>query len=83
MPSVSSSTARLSQLREWSLANVESVKADLLGGTDTLNYSTTVAGVTINLAAGTASGFTSIGGIENVTGGSGNDTALRYLPNVN
>ena len=28
----------------------------------------------VNLAAGSASGFTSIAGIENVTGGSGNDT---------
>jgi Ca2+-binding RTX toxin-like protein len=30
--------------------------------------------VAVNLAAGTASGFASIAGIENVTGGSGNDT---------
>ena len=33
----------------------------------------TTSGVTVNLALGTASGFTSIAGIERVTGGSGDD----------
>ena len=45
-----------------------------LAGTDTLTYAGTTANVTVNLATGSASGFTSIAGIENVVGGSGNDT---------
>jgi Ca2+-binding RTX toxin-like protein len=51
------------------------VSADLLAGTDTLSYAGTTAAsaVTVNLATGTASGFTTIAGIENVTGGQGND----------
>ncbi|HEX2842573.1 peroxidase family protein [Hyphomicrobium sp.] len=54
-------------------ADIEQVVADLAGGADTLAYTTTSA-VTVDLAAGTASGFTRIANIENVTGGSGNDT---------
>ena len=50
-------------------ADVESVTADLAGGTgDALVYSATSAAVTVDLGAGTASGFTSIANIENVTG---------------
>jgi Ca2+-binding RTX toxin-like protein len=62
------------------IANVESVTADLLDGIDTLTYDLdgnafiTTANVTVNLGLGTASGFTSVLGIENVEGGSGNDT---------
>jgi Ca2+-binding RTX toxin-like protein len=52
---------------------VESVTADLGAGTDTLTY-TAPGGVTVNLALGTASGFTSIANIENVTGNGGADT---------
>ena len=59
-----------------SLANVETITADLLAGADTLTYSTTTAAVAVNLAAGTASGFSSIAGIENVTGGTGNDVLI-------
>ena len=40
-----------------SLINVENVTADLLGGTDVLNYGTTTANVSVNLGAHTASGF--------------------------
>jgi Ca2+-binding RTX toxin-like protein len=54
--------------------NVEAVTAGLLGGIDRLSYAGSTADVTVNLAAGTASGFASLAGIENVTGGSGNDT---------
>lgn len=54
-------------------ASVEQVKSDLLAGTDTLAYTSTAA-VSVNLSAGTASGFTSIVNIENVEGGSGGDT---------
>jgi Ca2+-binding RTX toxin-like protein len=57
------------------VAEIERVNADLLGGSDALSYGTgTTAAVSVNLAAGSASGFTSIAGIENVTGGSGADT---------
>ena len=64
----------LTQFQGGAISNVESVTADLLGINDTLNYGITAADVTVNLATGTASGFTSITNIENVTGGSGADT---------
>ncbi|MEQ1610313.1 MAG: peroxidase family protein [Hyphomonadaceae bacterium] len=55
-------------------AGVESVTANLLGGAnDTLAY-TAPGGVSVDLAAGTASGFTSIANIENVNGNGGADT---------
>ncbi len=58
-----------------SIVNVEQFTADLLGGTDTISYSPdTTVGVTVDLGAGTASGFLSIAGIENANGSSGNDT---------
>src|SRR4029077_1755491 len=49
-------------------------------GTDTADYSSATQGISVDLAAGTASG-PEIGndtliGIENVVGGSGNDTLL-------
>ena len=53
------------------VTNVESVTADLGAGADTLTY--TGSGVTVNLGLGSASGFTSIAGIENVTGNGGID----------
>jgi Ca2+-binding RTX toxin-like protein len=46
----------------------------MLAGTDTLTYAGSLASVTVNLLTGTASGFSSIANIENVTGGTGNDT---------
>jgi Ca2+-binding RTX toxin-like protein len=64
------------------MVNVEQVVADLLGGTDSLLYTTTAA-VTVNLGLGTASGFTRIAGIENVLGGSGNDTLVGAAGVVN
>ena len=57
--------------------NVEQYSVDGLGNTaagDTLDYTGTTSAVTVNLGAGAATGFTSMAGIENVTGGSGNDT---------
>ncbi len=45
-----------------------------VGGTNTLNYSAYTTAVTVNLAAGTATGTTGISNIQNITGGSGNDT---------
>ena len=58
------------------VVNVESITADLLGGVDTLNYAGTSADVVIDLSNNSASGFTSITGIENGTGGNGNDTLI-------
>ncbi len=55
------------------LTSVESVTANLLAGIDTLSYAGTTAVVTVNLQVGSASGFTSIVGVENVTGGSAAD----------
>jgi Ca2+-binding RTX toxin-like protein len=56
------------------VANVESVILDLWWPVeDTLDYAGTTEGVTVNLATGTATGFTSIAGVEYVSGGSGND----------
>ena len=47
--------------------------ADLLGGTDTLRFRAASAAVTVDLAGATASGFGSLAGIENVTGGGSGD----------
>jgi Ca2+-binding RTX toxin-like protein len=58
------------------VVNVESITVDLLAGTDTLNYGSTSASVQVDLSAGTATGFASIAGIENVTGGTGNDILI-------
>ncbi|MBC7736174.1 MAG: heme peroxidase, partial [Candidatus Saccharibacteria bacterium] len=57
------------------ITGVEAITMDLLGGTDLLSYSAaTATGVSINLTAGTASGFASIANIENATGSTLNDT---------
>jgi len=66
----------LTQVAGNSVTNVESATADMLGGTDILNYTGTTSGVSVDLGAGTATGFTSIAGIEQVVGGSGNDTLI-------
>src|SRR6185503_7651527 len=63
----------LTGLELGTVTSVEAIAADLLGGTDRLSYAGSTADVTVNLAAGTASGFAAIAGIDNVTGGSGND----------
>ncbi len=55
------------------LVSIEAINLDMAGGTDWLIYNSS-AGVTVNLGAGTATGFTSIASIENVIGGSGGDT---------
>ncbi len=41
-----------------------------------MTYGATTTAVTVDLAAGTATGFSSIANIENVTGGSGNDALI-------
>jgi Ca2+-binding RTX toxin-like protein len=55
------------------VTGVEAINVDLLGRADTLSYGTSAAGVTVNLGAGSASGFASIANILNVTGGNGDD----------
>ncbi|XUM24916.1 beta strand repeat-containing protein [Bradyrhizobium oligotrophicum S58] len=58
------------------LSNIEAVTADLGGSSsDTLTYITS-EDVTVNLGAGTATGFSSIANIERVTGGSGDDILI-------
>ena len=69
----------LTEFENGTVVNVESVTADLGAGNDTLSYAGSNAAVTVNLTTGTASGFTSIAGIENVTGGDGNDTLVGAL----
>ena len=64
----------LTNFEGGTIAGVEAVTADLLTGIDTLTYAGTTAAVSVDLSAGTASGFTSIAGVENVTGGTGGDT---------
>jgi len=57
-----------------SMTSVETLTADLGAGTNTLFYSAPASvGLTVDLTAGTASGFASIANIANVTGGSGAD----------
>ena len=56
------------------ITGIEAVTADLLGEADTLVYAAASTAVTVNLAANSASGFTSVRDIENVTGGNAADT---------
>jgi len=65
-----------------SVQSIEAAEMDLGAGTDTLAYNTAQS-VAVNLLAGTATGFSFIRGVENVTGGSGDDTLLgNGLDNV-
>ena len=68
----------LTSVEGGAVTGVEVGTANLLGqpvgGSDALTYAGTTANVIVNLATNTASGFASIANIENVTGGSGNDT---------
>ena len=57
------------------LTSIEDITLDLGGEAgDTLSYAGTTEGVTVDLGTGSATGFTSIAGVENVTGGSGADS---------
>ena len=67
----------ISSIEGMSPTGVELFKVDAGSGTDTLDYTGTTSAVTVNLAAGTATGFASAAGFENVTGGTGNDLAHR------
>ena len=66
--------ASITNFEGGAVTGVEAINADLLGGIDTLTYAGTTTNVSVDLSAGVASGFGSVGGIENVTGGSDNDT---------
>jgi serralysin len=58
------------------LISIETVNLDLGdggAGGDWLRYNSTV-GISVDLAAGTATGFASIAGVENLIGGDGGDT---------
>jgi Ca2+-binding RTX toxin-like protein len=66
--------AAITNFEGASATGVETFTADLLDGVDTLNYAGSAPDLVVDLSAGTASGFTSIAGIENVTGGTGSDT---------
>ncbi len=72
----SNGSGLITQFQGGNVTGIESFVADLLGGTDTLNFSNNSAanGVSVSLAAGNATGFALIAGIENVTGGAGSDT---------
>ncbi len=63
----------ITAIANGTVTNVEAVTANLGAGTDTLAYASNTA-VTVNLLAGTATGFTSIAGIDSVSGGGGADT---------
>jgi len=65
--------AKLTGVMSNPLANVENVVANTGGGGDWLMYMQTVGGISVNLVAGTASGFASISGVSHVLGGTGND----------
>ena len=54
--------------------SVEHVSLDLGTDIDTLTYAAASVGVSVNLGAQTASGFSTVANIENVTGGGNNDT---------
>ena len=64
----------ITSIEGMSPTNVESVTVNGAGGVDTLDYTGTTSAVTVNLGTPSATGFTSVAGIENVTGGSGNDS---------
>jgi VCBS repeat-containing protein len=54
--------------------NIQNYSLDLgAGNSDTLSYAGTATQVIVNLGTGTATGFSSIAGVENVTGGDGDD----------
>jgi Ca2+-binding RTX toxin-like protein len=80
--SVTLTGGAISNLGGVSLTGIESIVADLGGGTDTLSYAGSTTAVTVNLT-GSATGFTSIRGIENAIGGNGADLFLGTAGNVN
>jgi Ca2+-binding RTX toxin-like protein len=77
----------ITSIEGGTLVNVESVMLDLGDNPigfeewDGLIYAGTMEAVTVNLATGTATGFTSIAGVEYVFGGSGNDALTGDVSN--
>ena len=75
-------SSNITSIDTASVSGVERVALDMGGGTDTLDYTGNSQAVTVNLANGTATGFsniapavpTAIAGVENVIGGSNADT---------
>ena len=68
----------ITSIEGMSPTNVQIYTVDGLaqaGAGDTLDYTGTIGALAVNLATGSAPGFTSIAGIENVTGGSNGDTS--------
>jgi Ca2+-binding RTX toxin-like protein len=59
-----------------SIVSVEHVSLDLGTGIDTLTYGAASVGVSVNLGAQTASGFSTVANVENVTGGGNTDTLI-------
>jgi Ca2+-binding RTX toxin-like protein len=55
------------------LIDIEAIHVDMGAGVDTLLYINTLAAVSVNLAAASASGFAALAGVENVFGGAGGD----------
>ena len=64
----------ITSIEGMSPTNVENVTVNGAGGVDTLDYTGTTSAVTVNLGTPSAPGFTSVAGIENVTGGIGDDS---------
>ena len=64
----------ITSIEGMSPTNVENVTVNGGGGIDTLDYTGTTSAVTVNLGTPSAPGFTSVAGIENVTGGIGNNS---------
>src|SRR5262245_23117993 len=67
----------ITSIEGMSPTNVENYTLDGLGNSaagDTLDYTGTASAVIVNLGTNSATGFTSVTGIENVTGGSAGDT---------
>lgn len=58
----------LTQVEGGSVTNVEVFTAALGGGTDTLNFTGSTAGINVNLATSSATGFSSLTGVENIVG---------------
>jgi Ca2+-binding RTX toxin-like protein len=56
--------------------NIEVVTLDLGGGVDLLSYNGETEAIFADLSSGFASGFTLVTGVEQVLGGSGNDTLV-------
>jgi Ca2+-binding RTX toxin-like protein len=73
---VVNSSGVVTSIEGMSATHVEQYTVSGLGNTaagDTLDYTGSTSSVTVNLGTNSATGFTSVTGIENVTGGDGDD----------